>query len=90
MRTKRIKHCATIGTCPTSSRGRRSARSLTLHDKRVTYVLDDTPRARAAISKHVDTCETEDGEVSRERPRRGQAPPTPSERWQSPWLRSRA
>jgi transposase len=43
---------------------RKLSRSLTLHYKRVMYLLDDTPHARAAISKHVDICETEDGEVS--------------------------
>ena len=43
---------------------RKVSRSLTLHYKRVMYLLQDTKAARAAMSRKVNVCETEDGEVS--------------------------
>jgi hypothetical protein len=43
---------------------RKVTRSLTLHYKRVMYVLDKTPAARKAMGQHVTIYETDDGEVS--------------------------
>jgi len=42
---------------------RKVTRSLTLHYKRVMYILDQTDAARRAMGKHVTIYETEDGEV---------------------------
>ena len=42
---------------------RKVSRSLTLHYKRVMYLLEDTDDARAAMGNHVDIVESEDGEI---------------------------
>ena len=42
---------------------RKVTRSLTLHYKRVMYILDQTDAARRAMGKHVTVYESEDGEV---------------------------
>jgi len=43
---------------------RKVSRSLTLHYKRVMYVLDDTEVARSAITKQVELYESDEGEVT--------------------------
>lgn len=43
---------------------RKVTRSLTLHYKRVMYILDETDAARRAMGQHVTIHETDDGEVS--------------------------
>jgi hypothetical protein len=43
---------------------RKVTRWLTLHYKRVMYILDPSDTARRAMGKHVTLYETEDGEVS--------------------------
>lgn len=43
---------------------RKVTRQLTLHYKRVMYLLEDTPAARDAMGKYVAVYESEDGEVS--------------------------
>ena len=42
---------------------RKLSKSLTLHYKRVMYLLEDTDQARHAMGNYVDIVETEDGEI---------------------------